>query len=133
MSMLLRSAPGPQRTVFVAASGRSDEVLISVRAEPVEAHANPSTGSGRTVHISKGRNQQLQGDHPHQTATQPTVSSVDPAFAMLLNRYGVVLRVDLGLRGEVSVEGVGHFFMLSVRSEKPMARKVKGGSSSCPS
>ena len=34
---------------------RPDEVLISVRAEPVEASANPSTGSGRTVQISKGR------------------------------------------------------------------------------
>ena len=34
---------------------RPDEVLISVRAEPVEASANPWPGSGRTVQISKGR------------------------------------------------------------------------------
>ena len=32
-----------------------NEVLISVRAEPVEASANPWSGSGRTVQISKGR------------------------------------------------------------------------------
>ena len=32
-----------------------NEVLISVRAEPVEASANPWPGSGRTVQISKGR------------------------------------------------------------------------------
>ena len=34
---------------------RPDEVFISVRAEPVEASANPWPGSGRTVQISKGR------------------------------------------------------------------------------
>jgi hypothetical protein len=34
---------------------RPDVVLTSVLAELVEAGANPSTGSGRTVHISQGR------------------------------------------------------------------------------
>ena len=34
---------------------RPDEVFISVRAEPVEASANPWPGSGRTVQTSKGR------------------------------------------------------------------------------
>ena len=34
---------------------RPDEVLTSVRAELVEAGANASTGSGRTVHILQGR------------------------------------------------------------------------------
>jgi hypothetical protein len=34
---------------------RPDEVLTSVRAELVEAGANPLTGSERTVHISQGR------------------------------------------------------------------------------
>ena len=40
--------------IQLIASARN-EVLISVRAEPVEASANPWPGSGRTVQISKGR------------------------------------------------------------------------------